>query len=338
MVEFRDRVSDALRSRISPRGGVAVKKLASGIGRSAETIRLWLNGAVAIKAEDLAAVARYLKDPTLISDVFRDFDGSTATRKQYLWFTDAGFAHDAPGGHADFVRRHLGLSPLLSGDCAAYAMRNLGWVELTTAGATARLRYHAKGVKRSAAQAARKWLLEREQRIVSVSRAVFVGFEWVNASDLTVARLAAELDLAAPPVSAPLRKSERKALDLLPTRLGEVLRAWRNEPREAIVAAAAVGLAGRLNIFAADDAGNVICRRLGPMLRMPRSECEGADLLAWADPAYSAELRRAILEAGEEGSTYTDVQCPVFGSPRDFDRLSLRMADSIVTLTEVRSN
>ena len=333
MTDFRDRVSDALRARMSPKRGVAIKRLGSAIGRSAETIRLWLNGAVAIKAEDLAAVARYLKDPTLISDVFRDLDGSTSPHERFLWFTDAGFGEDAPRGHGDFARRQLGLSPHFSGDSAAYAMRNFGWVELAVCGVTARLRYHAKGVKRSAAQAARGWLLDRQDRIVNVSRAVLVDFEWADAAKLTVASIASELELAAPAALPPLRKSERKALDLLSSRLGEVLRTWGNEPGDALRVAAAVGLAGRSNIFAADDAGNVICRRLGSALAMPH-QCVGANLLAWSDPAYSVELRHAILESREDGPTYTDVRSPIFGPQRHFARLSLPIGDTMVTVTE----
>ncbi|HXZ00024.1 MAG TPA: hypothetical protein VEI03_08490 [Stellaceae bacterium] len=337
MVDFRDRVAAALRARISPKGGVAIKKLANGIGRSAETIRLWLNGDTAIKVEDLAAVARYLKDPTLVAEIFRDLDAATV-RKRFLWFTDRGFCNDAPAGHAEFVRRHLGLSPLLPGDGAVYALRNLGWVELTASGTAARLRYHAKGIKRGAAQAARGWLLDHADRIFSLSRAVFVGFEWAEAAELSVARIVAELDLAAPPSAVPLCRSERKPLDLLPSRLGEVLRAWRHAPDDAEAAAHAVRLGGRFSIFAADDAGSVICHRLGQIMRMPRRECEGANLLTWSDPPYAAELRRAVLEAREDGPTHREVRGPIFGPPRHFNRLALPVGDNIVTVTELRRN
>jgi transcriptional regulator with XRE-family HTH domain len=335
MSRVRQRVAEALRARVSPRGGVAVKKLAQGIGRSSEAIRQWLNGEAAIKAEDLAAVARYLKDPALISEVFRDLDPPPA-RERFLWFTDGGLAHDAPAGHSDFVRRYVGLPLHVAGDCSVYAMRSLGWVELTTCGTGARIRYHAKGLNRAAAQATRDWLLGRADQIISVSRAVFIGIEWAHAPALTVVNVAAELDLAASSIGTPRRRVARKSLDLLTPRLGKILSAWQNERDDAIRAAQAVGLTGRLSVFAADDAGNVICHRIGPTVRMPHHECEGANLLAWSDPAYSAELRRAILEAREDGPTYTEVESPIFGPPAHYDRLTLPMADSIITITELR--
>jgi hypothetical protein len=333
-VDVRDRVAAALRSRLAPRADVSVKALASGIGRSGETVRLWLNGAAAIKVEDLAAIVRYLKDPGLLSEVFGDL--VQAPRERQLWFTDDGHCREASAGHSEYVRRLVGLPLAAGGDVAAYALRNLGWVEMTV-GPVARLRYHGKGITRRAADAARGWLLDRGAQIVSVTRSVFVGAEWATASGLTVDGVAQELTLVAAPAGHRRVLSERKPLCFLPARLGKVLRAWADSPEATVGAAASVGLDGRTSIFAADDAGNVVCHRLGHALRMPRANCEGANVLAWSDPIYGAELRRAVIDARDDGPTYNEIWIPVFGTIRHFDRLTLRVGGNIVTVTELRA-
>jgi RimJ/RimL family protein N-acetyltransferase len=333
-LDLRDRVAAALRARLAPRGDVTIKALAAGIGRSGETVRLWLNGAVAIKAEDLAAIVRYLDDPRLLAEIFGDLVQPPAERP--LWFTDDGQCREALAGHGEYVRRHLGLPVAAAGDFAAYALRNLGWVEMTF-GAALRLRYHGKGVAAGAAGAARAWLLDRAPRIVSVTRSVFVASEWATASGLTVDGVAGELALAAVPDRLRRVASERKSLDLLPVRLRKVLSAWGDSPEAAIRAAAAVGLDGRTSVFSADDAGNVVCQHLGHALRMPRADCEGTNVLAWSDPAYGAELRRALIEARDEGPTYNEIRIPVFGTIRHFDRLTVQVGGNMVTVTELRA-
>jgi hypothetical protein len=333
-MDLRRRVAAALRARLAPRADVSIKALAAGIGRSGETVRLWLNGAVSIKAEDLAAVVRYLKDPGLLAEVFDDL--AQAPRERPLWFTDDGQCREALAGHREYVRRHLGLPLAAGGDLAAYALRNLGWLELTASPA-ARVRYHGKGIAPKAADAARVWLLHRRGGIVSVTRSVFVGSECATAAGLTVDGVARELALIAAPERVRRAASERKSLDLLPPRLGRILRAWADSPEAAIGAAASVGLDGRTSIFGADDAGNVVCLRLGHVLRMPRDDCEGANLLAWADPVYGAELRRAIIDARDDGPTYHEIRIPVFGTIRHFDRLTLQVGGNMVTVTELRA-
>jgi hypothetical protein len=331
MDTMRSRLSAALRARLAPNTGIHVKQLAGAIGRSGEAVRQWLAGEAAIKAEDLAAVAEFFGEPSFLMEVFGDLAVS-ATRETRLWFTDRGICHEASGGHGDLVRRHLSLPGHIAGDVAIYAMRNLGWVELTAAAASARLRYHAKGIKPGAAAAARSWLLERNQRIASVSRAAFVGIEWVEASGLAVAAVAGELALAA---AAPRsRKVERRTLDGLPPRLGAVYRAWRGSQANVLDVAAGVGLGARVNIFTADDGGNVHCRWIGPEVRALPRECVGANVLGWSDPIYGAELRCSILEAREEAATFTELQIPMFGETVRFDRLALDVAGYIVTITE----
>ena len=333
-MDLRDRIAAALRSRLGPRAGPSIKALAAGIGRSGETVRLWLNGAVAIKAEDLAAVARYLEDPRLLDEIFGDL--IRAPRERPLWFTGDGQCREALAGHGDYVRRYLGLPMAAGGDLAAYALRNLGWLEMTV-GAAARLRYHGKGIAPRAADSARRWLLDHRGGIASVTRSVFVGSEWATASGLTVDGLARELALSAAPTSLRHAASERKPLDLLPACLGKILRAWSDSREAAIKAAASVGLDGRTSIFSADDAGNVVCLRLGHALRMPRADCEGTNLLAWADPVYGAELRRAVIDGRDDGPAYSEIRIPVFGTIRHFDRLALQVGGNIVTVTELRA-
>ena len=333
-MDVRSRVAAALRARLGPRAGVSVKALAAGIGRSGETVRLWVNGAAAIKAEDLAAVVRYLKDPSLLNEVFGDL--VQAHRERPLWFTDDGQCREALAGHGEYVRRHLGLPMTAGGDLAAYALRNLGWLELRV-GAVARLRYHGKGISPRAADAARAWLRDHGRGIGSVTRSVFVGAEWATASDLSVDGVARELALVAAPGGIRGAAAERKPLDFLPARLGKILRVWADSPEAAIGAAASVGLDGRTSIFGADDAGNVVCVRLGHALRMPRADCEGVNLLAWADPVYGAELRRAVIDARDDGPTYNVIRVPVFGTIRHFDRLTLQVGGNMVTVTELRA-
>jgi transcriptional regulator with XRE-family HTH domain len=328
MQDTRARVSAALRSRLAPRGAIAVKEVAEGIGRSGEAVRQWLNGEAAIKAEDLAAIARYLRDPLLVGEVFGDV--AQVVRERRIWFTDRGCCHDAAAGHADFARRYLGLPAHTADDLAVYAIRNLGWLEVTTAGAGARLRYHAKGLKLESAKAARAWLLNHAATIANVTRSVMVGEEWLTASGLSADDVAAGLALVQ---SATPYMGERCGLDLLPPRLGAILAAWRSSPHDALNAAGAAGLAGRASIFSIDG-DDVVCRWLGSSIKISR-DCVGKNLLGWSDPAYGGELRCAVADAKRDESTYTRCAGPVWGVGRRFDRLALKVADSVITITEL---
>lgn len=332
MQDIRSRVSDALRSRLSPVGPVAVKQLAGNIGRSGEAVRQWLNGEAGMKVEDLAAVARCLHDPSIIAEILGDAANQTSARA--LWFTESGALREAVAGHGEFARRYFGLSPLVKGDPAVYAMRNSGWLELSVSGRSARLRYYAKALASAAAGAARQWLLSHSASIASVTRSVMIGAQWCEASGLSVDGVASELALVAgPPVCRP--STERKPLDLLPAKLGAIFRAWQQMPDDTLNAAGAVGLAGRASIFTADTGGNVCCQWLGPSIKIPR-EPPGSNLRSWRDPIYGDELRRSVLDARAEEVTYTRLDIPIYGVRRQFDRLALRLEGSVVTVTEIR--
>jgi hypothetical protein len=212
-------------------------------------------------------------------------------------------------------------------------MCNCGAVELKVRGTVVHLRYHAKGIARAAAEATRDWLIAHAHCISGVSRSVFIGTEWIKETDLPMASVARELTIT---TSSSSWRKERKVLDLLPPRLGEVLRAWHIAPDDVLNAAGSLGLGNRASMFTADEAGNVVCGWLGPALNMPR-DCVGRNVLGWSDPAFGAEMRCTILEAREETATYSEIEIPVFGTIRHFERLSLKVCGDIVTITELRS-
>jgi hypothetical protein len=335
MVDIRSRVSNALRRRLAPNTGVHVKQLAGSIDRSGETVRLWLAGAADIKAVDLAAIAESLRDPSIIDEIF----GTTAQLRplgeRSWWFLDDGTSHDSAASDGGLPPHHSRLSAY-QGDVSfpLYMMRDCGAMELKVRDALVHLRYHAKGIARAAAEATRNWLIAHAHRISDISRSVFIDTEWIKAANLPVASVAHELTITTS-LSLPWRK-ERKVLDLLPPRLGKVLHAWRNAPGDVLNAAGSVGLGNRASMYTADEAGNVVCGWLGPALNMPR-DCVGRNVLGWSDPAFGVEMRHTILEAREESATYTELKIPVFGTIRHFDRLSLKVYDGVVTITESRS-
>jgi len=96
--------------------------------------------------------------------------------EEHLWFTDEG-TRTAEEGHGVFVQKYFGLAAP-SADYAAYAIRNLGWIEATRQSDGAiRLRY-AKGPWPRARADCKAWLLKTGSVAPWISVSVYKGKTW----------------------------------------------------------------------------------------------------------------------------------------------------------------
>jgi len=138
------------------RHGIMPKQFAMAAGVHYSTVHRWLSGDT--RLIDVTALLRGCDALNIREEVIGT--------PRHWWFDDKGHRHECDD-LAAFVRDHLRLTHSISGDLAAVARRNLGWVSVS-AHATATVAYHERGVSVKAMGSAR----EAIQRYPAVTRVV----------------------------------------------------------------------------------------------------------------------------------------------------------------------
>lgn len=316
---LRPRVASALRTRLAPNTGVHRKQLADGIGRSQETIRQWLDEQSSIKAEDLYETAKFLKDPTLISEIYGDLSGPSP---RILWFTHDGTELPAHAGLAEAARRHLKLPIHTPGDTAAYVMRNLGWVGIEKqADKTITLSYDDRGIVLASAKAACDWLLSRAAEVEGVTRSVRVSGRLLERQERDAEVAALTLMRAAEIASTPRRlpwRVERLHPESVPE-IAPIAKAHREAPQRVVEAVARLGLMPSCSLLrvSGTDVENL---EVGSSVDIPgKTEFVGRHVLDRADMAYGELVRDHMLQACEEPTVHW-LRGSIFGTPVSYIR------------------
>lgn len=340
MMDLRTRVAGALRSRLAPNTGVHTKQLAHGIGRSTEAIRQWLNAETAIKAEDLAAVARFFGDPRFLGEVYGDLLPGASRRQQptiaapsrdlFLWFTSKGVTHDAPAGHADFARRALNLSIHVAGDIELYVRRNLGWISLEwRRDGRASVRYDDRGIDVNAARAASAWLVQRINSIESVRRVVTIGDQSADLGESEPQHASEAIMRAAEIARTPQRVSWR--VDRLPldavAAFQPYLEAYAEAPGQIIESVARMGTLALCSLLRVRG-NDVETISIGSHVPVPHgAEFIGRNVLARADSAYGEVLHQHMIEATTGGPTAYWLRGSIYARPVSYNRLAMYAGD-----------
>lgn len=200
----RQRLAAALDRRIGPGKSVSQKVAAAGVGRSADTIGRWMRDEVAAPVDGIAELDRFFAargDFDLLAEVFPEM----ATRRpaavpagdRAFVISDDGHMVAAPHGPAQHVREVLRLHPAAQVDAPVYALRMLGWVELTARTDGRLIIRKAVGVSPEAARRAAAWLAEQGRAWLDIEIRTLQGEAWATRRYDTLRAAVAALEAAA---------------------------------------------------------------------------------------------------------------------------------------------
>jgi hypothetical protein len=319
-MDLRSRVAAALRSRLAPHSGVARKQFASAMRRSPSTIQAWLEGRADIKAKDVDLAAKFLKDLTLIEDIYGKL-GEDSRQRVAAWFIETGGSIQIGTGAADAARVYLRFPQHAAGDMAAYARRNLGWIDCQSAGdGHIAIGYDDRGISLNAARAASDWLLEHRQQIDQVTRRIAVHGRIVERVDKDAEVAAMAIMRAAEIANLPQRvpwKVERLSPESLPE-FRQILKAWDQNHATIVEAAAALGLAPDCSLLRVSGT-DVETLAIGSAVELPyKEQFVGRNVLAAPDLAYREMVRWRMIKAAQEGFTVCRCNGSIIDAPRSY--------------------
>jgi transcriptional regulator with XRE-family HTH domain len=337
MEDFQARLREALRKRLYPNSPLHLKEVAGGIGRSKNTVTRWWRGESRITAYDLHRIAQYLErrgDHGFLEEVFHEFGAGKpagnleemartlvrsvladavevglAARDAHAWFNADGAMEAAQAGHADFVRRRLGM-PASAGDLVAYAARVLGWIAVTErSDGVVIIRHDGRRIATPAAEHICEWLEDRADRIQSVRRIVHMDAKWIEAVHPNAHLAAAAVAKAALIMRVTRCAWSVKTLSLdsiSDPRLTDLMRVWRQTPQDLVHAAAAMGAFTTSSLFGVNGE-DVISHHVATGFGFDPRTIEGMNILSRPDTDYALMVQARILRTRREGPTYHEL-------------------------------
>ena len=340
-LSFRDRQSEALRRRLE--AGITGKSLAYGIGVHPDTVMNWVNGRSTMDGAAIAAVDAFFSaqgKPGFLTEIFqpteprKEPDRSPISADCCLWFTGEGMAHNAPFGHAEFVREALHITSLPD-DLPAYAIRNLGWVEcVVRSDGRIGLRYAADMAEPAAVNRARDWILTEGGRATEVEASVWQYGDWGHYSSMPLSDIARLLDRASVTASFD-RISEhdwnvtRLPLDSIKKPAMTSLIADAKKGSDAVQVASRLGVIDTSSIFSIDGE-NVVSLWIGPDLGLPTDLLVHRNVLDRTDRNYAALVHHHVMEAVKEGPTFYRLEIDILGQRRHYERVAVRQGPNLV--------
>jgi transcriptional regulator with XRE-family HTH domain len=336
--DFQTRFRDALRRRLYPHAGLHLKQIAAAIGRSENTVARWWRGETRVLAEDLYGLAAFFfarGDREFLSEIFAEFVPATTlsddmassvlalirsafanadrgvalSRESCVWFTADGELAPASQGHAAYARNALHL-PGVSGDVSAYAMRVLGWIAVTqrTDGWVS-IRHDGRRVAPLAAERICDWLEDRADQVEQLRRSILMDGRWVDAYHANAHAAAAAIAKVAFIVRVPRRPWSVRPLPLdrvTDPRLGTLLQVYREQPRQLVRMAAAMGAFTTSSLFGVTG-NDVVSHCVGTDLGFDPETVEGLNVLSRPDTEYALMLRARILATRRDGPVYNEL-------------------------------
>ena len=339
--DFRERQSVALRRRLD--AGLSGKSLAYGIGVHPDTVMNWVNGRSTMDGAAIAAVDAFFSargDPGFLSEVFKpaeprkELKRSTMSADHCLWFTGEGMAHDAPFGHAEYVRDALHITSTPD-DLPEYAIRNLNWVEcVIRSDGRVGLRYAANIAEPAAIIRAREWILAEGQNATEVEVSVWREGDWSHYRSMPVSDVARLLD----------RTGVTSAFNRMSERDWDVTRLPMNSVRESKIATLisdveqgvdAAKAASRLGVMETSsilsvDGENVVSLWIGPKLGLPTDLLVNRNVLDRSDHNYASLVHYHILEAMKEGPTFYRLDIEIVGRRHHYERVAIPQGPNLV--------
>jgi transcriptional regulator with XRE-family HTH domain len=338
--DFQTRFRDALRRRLYPQAGLHLKQVAAAIGRAENTVARWWRGETRILAEDVYSLAAFFAsrgDRDFLPEIFVEFlpaasaslsddmassvlalirsaltnpdRGVAGNREACIWFTADGALAAAPQGHAAYARSALRL-PGVGGDVAAYAMRVLGWIAVTERGDSGvSIRHDGRRVAPLAAERICDWLEDRADRLEQLRRSIVMDGRAVEAHHVSAHAAAAAIAKVAFIVRVPRRPWTVRPLPLdriSDPRLGALLEVYREQPRQLVRMAAAMGAFTTSSLFGVTGS-DVVSHCVGTDLGFDPETVEGLNVLSRPDTEYALMLRARILATRRDGPVYNEL-------------------------------
>jgi transcriptional regulator with XRE-family HTH domain len=333
--DFETRFADALRRRLWPNASLYIKQIASGVGRSENSISRWLRGETHVSARDLFRIARFFArrgDRKFLYEIFEEMlslpnvpaelerrimellravlDQAGHAREPghelEFWCTDVGKFARCTQGHAEYVQRALRL-PGEVGDLIDHATGLLGWIAITSrADGVVTIRHDGKRVTRSAAERACHWLEEHSDQIQFVRRVIRVERKWIETLHANATLAAEAIAKVAYIIRLPRRRWEVTPLRLEAVndgRLVELLRVYRQSPEHLIHAAASTGAFTTSNVLGVDGE-NVVLHHIATAFGWNPRVIEGYNVLSRPDTDYALMVRDRILRTRRDGANY----------------------------------
>jgi transcriptional regulator with XRE-family HTH domain len=336
--DFQTRFREALRRRLYPQAGLHLKQVAAAIGRAENTVARWWRGETRILADDLYGLAAFFAsrgDRDFLPEIFAELfpaaslsddmtssvlafirsalasadRGGAGSRESCIWFTADGELAVAPQGHAGYARSALRL-PGVGGDVAAYAMRVLGWIAVTERGdGGISIRHDGRRVAPLAAERICDWLEDRADRCEQLRRSILMDGRSIEAHHVNAHAAAAAIAKLAFIVRVPRRPWTVRPLPLdrvTDPRLGALLQAYYDQPRQLVRVAAAMGAFTTTSLFGVTG-NDVVSHCVGTDLGFDPEAVEGLNVLSRPDTEYALMLRARILATRRDGPIYNEL-------------------------------
>ncbi len=344
---FRERQSKALLRRVG--AGITGKVVARALDVHPDTVMNWVNGRVTMDGAAIEALNAFFSakgDHGFLTEVYAQPDVAREPKRAAfvddlcLWFTDEGATHEAPTGHAQFVREALNISATAE-DLPAYAIRNLGWIEcLARPDGRIGLRYAATAADPAAAARARDWLVSESPNVAAVDLAIWRDGDWEYCWSATVSDAAGLLSRAG--IAGSFGRFaicdwtvERLPLDNVKGAAMASLIAAFKQGTEAAKAVGSLGLFNMSSFFGVQGS-NVTSLWIGSKLLVPIKLFANRNVLDRPDHNYAALIHHHVLESVKEGPTFYRLDIEIMGKQRRYERIALPQGrDLVVTSTKL---
>jgi len=323
--------------------------VAYALGVHPDTVMNWAKGRAAMDGASIASMDAYFTargDPHFLADLYgrgvalRPREPGVLSGDYCLWFTHSGALHEAPKGHARYLRDTLRISAAPD-DLAAYAIRNLGWIEclVRSDGRTA-LRYAPRAVSPKAAGRAHDWILSAWQFVAAVELTMWRDGRWERSSPTTVSDTAREFHRARVAASMTCIAERNWTVERLPLeavrkpKMASLLASVR-QGSDAVKAVTSLGLMDTSSMFAVDGS-NVTSLWIGPGLDLPTEIFVGRNVLDRPDHNYAGLIHHHVLQAVTEGPTFYRLNIEIAGRRRHYKRVAVsRGRDLVLTSSRV---
>lgn len=330
MSEFSAGLAGAFRRRCNSDTGRTVKMVARAIGVSVDSLDRWLAGEAKMPADKVAALGAYFArsgDHSFVADAFGLAAGAPAD--SCLWVDANGALHAAPFGHERLVLDALAVRPSDGVDWSGYAVRAMGWVQITLqADRRVVIRLSAQRATAEAVARASAWILQPRDMLAGVTVLVLDGNDWTPHPCDTLAGAVCRLEqaVAGAPGGRMVINVERQPLAAAATDdvMARILKAWDGSLTGAETIARAVadaGGAGRSGLYRFTPRG-FVCAGVGNALPIS-GQIIGKPVKVNGDPLYWDMVEAHLDQTLAEGPTFNTIEVRARGDRGVYQRLAV---------------
>ncbi|MBN9529701.1 MAG: helix-turn-helix transcriptional regulator [Alphaproteobacteria bacterium] len=334
------RLAALIVTHFGPGAGVPFRTLARAAGKSEETIRHYVDGTTSPTLDTAERIIAALVKAGC-SDARRRVFGNVDADGQgprgadtCLWVDSNGALHAAPYGHERLVLDVLDAKSGGWADWAGYAVRAMGWVQITlSADGHLLVKLSAQRAKAQAVARASAWILQPREMLAGIEILILDGDRLTSHQCDTRAGAVRQLEaaIAMPPAGRMVIDADRQPLAVAGTddAMSAALRTWDGTLTGAEVIARAVAASGGANRSGLYRLGprGFVCAGVGGALPIS-GEIVGKPVKINGDPDYWDMVDAHLLATLAEGPTLNTIEVRARGDRGVYQRLALPvMAD-----------